>query len=401
MFLTEFMAITISSILITIELFLFVVLGIQVLYFLVFSLFSLSKYKPKLKEGPQHRFAVMVPGYKEDQIIIETAKVALEQDYPKELFRVLVLADQFKTETVEEIRKLGAEVLEVQFENSTKAKSLNKGLEYLAEDAPDAVVILDADNLMMEGVLDQFSQAMHAGFQVIQGHRTAKNTQTPFATLDAANEEVGNSIFRKGHRKLGIASALIGSGMCFEFQLFKDLMSDIHDVSGEDKLIELKLMEQNIDIEYLPDALVLDEKVANTANFSKQRTRWVGVQLFYLRHYFFKGLLHFFKTGNLAYFDKVFQFALISKVILLGLLIPIGILDVIFGFYAPWDMLGLGIALAMLLAVPRRMYIAKLISAIFQLPGAFFGMLKAMSRIDRNTASKFEVTEKTVTGEKH
>jgi cellulose synthase/poly-beta-1,6-N-acetylglucosamine synthase-like glycosyltransferase len=390
-----------NSVLTIVQYGLFVFFALQVSYLLIFSIFSLLKYRPKLKEGREHTFAVLIPGYKEDQIIIDTAKVALEQDYPKEKFRVLVLADQFKKSTVEEIRKLGAEVLEVQFENSTKAKSLNEGLKYFADSAPEAVVILDADNLMMQGVLRQFSQAMHAGFQVVQGHRTAKNTQTPFATLDAANEEVGNSIFRKGHRKLGLPSALIGSGMCFDFKLFVDLMADILDVSGEDKLLELKLMDQGYNIEYLPDALILDEKVANSGNFSKQRTRWVGVQLHYLRHYFFKGLLHFLKTGNLSYFDKVVQFALVSKVLMMGLLISLGIADVFLHFQAPWDLLGLGMAMAMLLAVPRRMYNRKLLLAIFQLPGAFFGMIKAIARIDRNTASKFEVTEKTVTSEKH
>ncbi len=150
---------------------------------------------------------------------------------------MLILADQFKAQTVLDLRKMGVEVLEVNFEHSTKAKSLNEGLKYFDEWDPDAVVILDADNLMMPGVLQQFYEAMHAGFRVVQGHRTAKNTHTPFATLDAANEEVGNSIFRKGHRRLGLPSALIGSGMCFEYRLFRDLMSDIHDVSGEDKLL--------------------------------------------------------------------------------------------------------------------------------------------------------------------
>lgn len=389
------------TVLVVLQYVLFAFFALQVAYLFIFSVFSIGKYRPSLKKGPEHRFAVLVPGYKEDQIIIETARVALEQDYPKDKFRVLILADQFKPETVAEIRSLGAEVLEVKFEHSTKAKSLNEGLKYLAADSPDAVVILDADNLMMPGFLRQVSEAMHAGFQVVQGHRTAKNTQTPFATLDAANEEVGNSIFRKGHRMLGLPSALIGSGMGFEFALFVDLMADIHDVSGEDKLLELKLMDQGINIEYLPEALVLDEKVANTTNFSKQRTRWVGVQLYYLRHYFFKGLLHFFRTGNFSYFDKVVQFALVSKVLMIGILLPIGLLDVIFGFVAPWDVLGAFMALSMLLAVPRKMYNRKLISAVFQLPGAFLGMIRAIARIDRNTAKRFEVTEKTVTGTKH
>lgn len=142
------------------------------------------------------------------------------------------------------------------------------------------MVILDADNLIQDGVLLQFSQSLNRGYLAIQGHRTAKNTETPFAVLDAANEEIGNSIFRKGHRIAGLPSALIGSGMCFEFNLFVELMSDIHDVSGEDKLLELKLNKAGIVIEYLPEAYILDEKVANAQNFSKQRTRWVGNQIY-------------------------------------------------------------------------------------------------------------------------
>jgi hypothetical protein len=86
---------------------------------------------------------------------------------------------------------------------------------------------------------------------------------------------------------------------------------------------------------------------------------------------------------------------------MIGILLPIGLLDVIFGFVAPWDVLGAFMALSMLLAVPRKMYNRKLISAVFQLPGAFLGMIRAIARIDRNTAKRFEVTEKTVTGTKH
>src|SRR5690606_40838846 len=94
---------------------------------------------------------------------------------------------------------------------------------------------------MEHDFLEKINVAYQAGHKVIQGHRTAKNQQTTFALLDAINEEIGNSIFRKGHRVLGVGSALIGSAMAFDFEYFKSLMADIEDVAGEDKLIELKV----------------------------------------------------------------------------------------------------------------------------------------------------------------
>ena len=56
------------------------------------------------------------------------------------------------------------------------------------------------------------------------------------ALLDAISE--GNqqsSIFRLGHAKLGLSAALIGSGMAFRYDLFRDTMADIKAVGGFDR----------------------------------------------------------------------------------------------------------------------------------------------------------------------
>ncbi len=339
--------------------------------------------------------AILIPGYREDRIIRETVRSALAHDYPRERFRVVVLADQFEDSTLEALRALGAEVVEVKFEQSTKAKSLNLGLEYLSNSPlkPEAVFVLDADNLMEAGVLKAVSNALQNGYRVVQTHRTARNAETAFALLDSANEEIGNSLFRSGHRKLGLPSALIGSGMGFEFDLFRGIMNDIRDVSGEDKLIDLKLAEARIDVEYLSEHRVLDEKVSNASNFTKQRTRWVGVQIYFFKRHFFKGFAQLFR-GNFAYFDKVLQLSLIPKVLLMGMLFPIGILDVLFGFKPLWWELSALLALSMLLALPRRLYSLEMLGAVLRLPMAFVGMLRALARIDRHTAVRFEVTPK-------
>jgi cellulose synthase/poly-beta-1,6-N-acetylglucosamine synthase-like glycosyltransferase len=390
---------TITAILHVLEYLFLAVIGVQVCYLFIYAWASIFKYKPRIHiehEQPLNKVAVIIPGYKEDRIIVDTAKDALLQDYPKDLYHVLIGADSFAEETLNALKQLDVQVLEVSFENSTKAKSVNKALDALSDKGYQIAVILDSDNLMATDFLQKVNAAYNAGFKVIQGHRTAKNQDQNFSLLDALNEEIGNSIFRKGHRVLGVPSALIGSGMAFDFDYYRDIMADIEDVAGEDKLIELKVLEQRQTIEYLEDALVYDEKVSNAANFSKQRTRWVGVQIYFFKNYFLDGVKQLLTKGNFGYFDKAFQMFLIPKVLLIGLLGLLGVLSLISPLSIYWLFLMLLYAATLLFAVPKRFYNKRLIMALLNIPKAIVFMLLGILKINKSTASKFEVTEKTV-----
>lgn len=381
--------------------FLFII-GIQVLYFFVFSFGSLFKFQPLLsasKGGKQNKIVVIIPGYKEDKIIIDTARNSLIQDYPKDLYEVIICADSFAQHTLDELNSLDVTVMEVSFENSTKAKSVNKALDLCSDSKPDIAVVLDSDNIMAPDFLTKMNQAYNQGLKVIQGHRTAKNQNTSFSLLDAINEEIGNSIFRKGHRVWGVSSALIGSGMAFDYQYFKDIMSDIEDVAGEDKLVELKVLKEKEPIEYIEDAYVYDEKVSNAQNFSKQRTRWVGVQIYFFKNYFWDGVKELFTKGNIDYFDKVFQMFLIPKVLLIGLLGFLGVLSIFTPLHEAWTNFMIIYFLSLLLAVPRKFYNKRLLIAVLTIPKAILFMVLGILKITKSTASKFEVTEKSVTSE--
>lgn len=103
------------------------------------------------------------------------------------------------------------------------------------------------------------NDALDSGIQAVQAHRTAKNRDTDTAVLDAASEEVNNSIFRRGHVALGFSSALIGSGMAFDYKWFRENIACCT-TSGEDKELEALLLRQGIYIDYLDDVRVLDER---------------------------------------------------------------------------------------------------------------------------------------------
>src|SRR5687767_690407 len=70
------------------------------------------------------RIAILVPGYKEDGIILSTAQSLQKLEYPASLYDIYIIADSFHPGTLEELYKMPVNVLEVSFSKSTKTKAL-------------------------------------------------------------------------------------------------------------------------------------------------------------------------------------------------------------------------------------------------------------------------------------
>jgi cellulose synthase/poly-beta-1,6-N-acetylglucosamine synthase-like glycosyltransferase len=374
------------------EYIIFIYFAFAAIYVFIFSFAAIfPSRKAKVKANEMRKMAVLIPGYKEDAVIVDVANDALNQEYPKELYDVVVIADSFRPETINTLKTLPIKLVEVSFEKSTKSKALNKAMETIGNNF-DVAVVLDADNLMTNDFLLKINHAFNSGFKVVQGHRVAKNLNTHFAVLDAISEEVNNHIFRKGHRNLGLSSALIGSGMAFDYHLFKTTMANVNAIGGFDKELELKLLRDNIKIEFLNNALVLDEKVQKPEVFANQRKRWLSAQFIYFRRYFFSGLKHLIVRGNVDFFDKVYQMVSPPRVLLLGLttlfamvfgflaLLP-GAQDIMALQFTTWLALAILVYVSFVLAVPISFYTQKTLIAIFSLPKAFILMLLSLFKL--------------------
>jgi cellulose synthase/poly-beta-1,6-N-acetylglucosamine synthase-like glycosyltransferase len=353
------------------------------LYVFVFAIAGhLYKKQRSLSSKTQSKIAVLIPSYKEDFVIVEVAKSALKQNYQSKNFDVVVIADSLQASTITELKSLPITLIEVSFEESTKAKALNKAMADL-EAVYDYAIVLDADNIMEPDFLIKMNDAFQNGYQIVQGHRKAKNLNTSFAILDAASEEINNHIFRKGHRALGFSSGLIGSGMGFDYKLFKSMMKTVNAIGGFDKELEFKFAENGIAIEYLQDAVVLDEKIQKSSDFSNQRRRWLSTQFIYLKKYFVTGCKELLFNGNVNFFDKVWQMIIPPRILLLGMTFLIaftyGLLVFGLDFYSNvsvyWWFLNLIVTvMAFFLALPKSFYNTSTLKAMLSLPSAFFRM---------------------------
>ena len=272
-----------SIVIIIIDWLLWIIIATNVMYVLFFALASLLPKKLHHPSSITHHpstFLVLFPAYHEDTVILHSVKSFLQQDYPKDSYQVVVISDHMMSETNEQLSALPITLLQPTFEHSSKAKALQYAISSILHQTSsiyDHVVILDADNLVGSDFLTRLNQIVTPN-QAIQCHRTAKNADNDIAALDGISEEINNSIFRKGHNRIGMSSALIGSGMCFDYKWFKDNVNHL-DSAVEDRELEALLMKQGIHIHYAEDIHVLDEKVSNSDTFQRQRLRWMTGQV--------------------------------------------------------------------------------------------------------------------------
>lgn len=300
---------------------LFIATAGTVLYLGVFSIASLFGRRndiPKAKK--QNRIVVLIPAYKQDEVIEQAVISILSQAYPQRMFDVTVISDHQDEMTNMRLAQYPITLLTPNFAESTKAKSLQYAILNLPEfKIYDIALILDADNIVEQNFLQNVNDAFEvAATKAIQLHRISKNRDTAAARMDAIFEEINNNIFRKGHINLGISSAIAGSGTAYDFAWFKTNVMRAK-TAGEDKELEALLLRQEVFIDYFDHIFVYAEKKRTTTKLNEQRGRW-AVQQFQnlMRNIKFLPGAIFRKQYDLA--DKIIQWMLIPRTTMVGLI---------------------------------------------------------------------------------
>ena len=382
-----------------IDILLWLLLAASTVYILFFALVStlwkkrvsrLTRYLTGqvLAQRKKEHFSYLIlyPAYNEDRVIVNSVQKFLAQYYPYSCFHVVVISDHMQPETNQKLSELPITLLQPVFEKSSKAKAMQYAMDQINDDY-DFIVILDADNVVESHFLEQLNEECAKGYKAIQCHRCAKNNDNNIAVLDGVSEEINNTIFRKAHNRVGLSSALIGSGMCFDYQWFKENVFKLT-TAGEDRELEALLLQQKVYIHYEPDIHVFDEKVSNKDNFQKQRLRWMTAQiqsLFRLLPYIPQAVM----TFNWDYIDKTIQQTLIPRSMLvvgaLGMSLVMTVFSLIFSlsWYIKWWCLFLAVCIALYIATPKQLRKHSVFGKILSLPKLVWKMVMNLLKIDR------------------
>ncbi|MDP3151632.1 MAG: glycosyltransferase [Archangium sp.] len=245
------------------------------LYLAALSVLSFPPKPPLAPSPPSSRFDFVVPAHNESLGIAATVKSLLSVDYPAELFRVLVVADNCTDDTATRAREAGAIVLErFNAELRGKGYALEHAFARCLKEGADAVVVVDADTLVSKNLLSAFAARLAAGNVAVQAHYGVQN---PNASWRTRLMRIALSMFHQvrsiGRERLKVSAGLRGNGMCFRTSLLREVPHDAYSLV-EDLEYGIRLGRRGFRVAYAWEADVLGEMVSGEAASRSQRNRW-------------------------------------------------------------------------------------------------------------------------------
>jgi cellulose synthase/poly-beta-1,6-N-acetylglucosamine synthase-like glycosyltransferase len=219
---------------------------------------------------------ILVPAHNEELLIASTVASMRGLDYPEDLFRIHVVADNCTDATAEKARAAGAEV-HVRF--ALDAKGKGPALQWLLQqlwsrdDPHDAVVIVDADSTLSANFLRVMDAKLAEGHRVVQGYYAVRDPDTSWNVgLRYAGFALRHYLKPLARTALGGSCGLYGNGMTFRSEILRD--RPLTDHLTEDLELQLELLLSGVPVAFAPDAVVEAEMPTSLAGARSQQQRW-------------------------------------------------------------------------------------------------------------------------------
>lgn len=243
---------------------------------------------PKRRPTDRKKFAIIIPAHNEEKVIEKTLRSVFRVDYPKELYDVIVVADNCTDQTAKIALECGAIVFQrVDAARRGKGYALNwvtpQVLERLPAPGYDACVFMDADSIMMPAFLEEMNRSLHEGHRIIQSSDLVLDNSTSWRVqLILIAFALQNYVRLLGKSRLGLSVLLKGNGMCFDASLLRTVKWDESSL-GEDLDMGVDLIRRGEKIHFNPDAVVYALMPEQASSATTQRMRWEGGRFASLR----------------------------------------------------------------------------------------------------------------------
>ena len=248
----------------------------QVFYYLV----GLVRREKPMGKGVPHRFAVLVSARNEENVIAHLLESIAAQDYPAELIRTFVIADNCTDATAARAREAGAEVVE-RFNNRRVGKgyALNELIEYIWDaygaDYFDGYFVFDADNLLEPDYIRQMNRMFSNGYEIVTGYRNSKNYADNWVSAGNGLWFLREAQFLNRPRQiLGSTCTVSGTGFMFSREVIRRYGGWNFFLMTEDIEFSLTNILDGVRIGYCSKAMLYDEQPTKFSQSWNQRLRW-------------------------------------------------------------------------------------------------------------------------------
>lgn len=250
-------------------------------------------FVPMVKKGKGHgravmnRYAVLIAARNEENVLPYLLESIAQQDYPRELVDVYVVADNCTDGTARAAREHGAAVYErFNTRQIGKGYALNFLLEGMGRDGVlegyDAFLVFDADNLLRPDYISQINRTCSDGYEAFCGYRNSKNFADNWISAGYALWFIHDSVHLNQSRMLlGTTCAVSGTGFGFRRSLLEKCGGWRFFTLTEDIEFDTWCATNGVRIGFCREAMLYDEQPTSLRQSWKQRRRWVqgGIQV--------------------------------------------------------------------------------------------------------------------------
>jgi 1,2-diacylglycerol 3-beta-glucosyltransferase len=252
-------------------------LVVACLYLLTLTLFSRTP-GPQPQSSRRLRFDVIVPAHDESPVIARTVKSVLALDWPRDHFRIFVVADNCTDDTAVVARDAGAYVIE---RNDQDCRGKGYALRYAFRASresgwADAVVVVDADSIVSPNLLEAFATRIEGGADAVQAHYGVLNPDASWRTrLMTVAKTCFHVVRSRGRESLGLSCGIRGNGWCVSHCLLAEVPYSAFSLV-EDVEYGIALGLAGYRVHYADEAHVLGDMPAGEKAARSQRRRWEG-----------------------------------------------------------------------------------------------------------------------------
>lgn len=245
-------------------------------YTALMAIFCLLPRKRYPVAPPKTRFAVLIPARNEEAVIENLIQSLLKQDYPRELYDILVIPNNCTDNTEAVARDAGAGILHCVSPVSTKGEVLHQILGSLMGQY-DAYCVFDADNIVDSEFLSRMNDAISAGALVAKSRQCALNPYDNWVSggYDLYFQSI-NLLHSRARARFPVSAKLIGTGFMVTDSLLNRLNGWNTVTLTEDIEFACLCAMIGVRVHYVQEALTYDEEPLSFGVSLRQRRRWSG-----------------------------------------------------------------------------------------------------------------------------